>query len=129
MLHVPLETICFLIDKAHEFQSQEGVVLPELPELPTEDWALEALADHTEDPCLNEVQEVFGEMSPRQRAEVVTLMWLGRGDFEVDDWEETVEDALEEGYSERAGEYLLAHPTVAEDLNEGLTQLGYSCDQ
>jgi hypothetical protein len=128
MFHVPIETICFLIDKAHEFQSQEGVVLPELPEIPTEDWVLEALAEHAEDPCLNEVQEVLGEMSPRQRAEVVAVMWLGRGDFEADDWEAAVEDALE-GYSERAAEYLLAHPTVAEDLNEGLLELGYSCEE
>ena len=128
MLHVPIETICFLIDKAHEFQSQEGFVPPELPDIPTEDWALEALSDHTEDPCLNEVQEVLGEMSARQCAEVVSVMWLGRGDYEVDDWEAAVEDALE-GYSERAAEYLLAHPTVAEDLNEGLIQLGYSCEE
>jgi hypothetical protein len=128
MLHVRIETICFLIVKAHEFQSQEQVVLPELPEIPTEDWALETLADHTEDPCLNEVQEMMGEMNERQRAEVIALMWVGRGDYDVEDWESAVEDALE-AHSERAAEYLLAHPTVAEDLEEGLIQLGYSCEE
>lgn len=127
MLHVRIETVCFLIAKAHEFQSQEQVVLGDAPEIPTEDWALQALADHTEDPCLNEVQEVLGDMNARQRAELVALMWLGRGDFEVEDWEYAVEDALEE-HSERAAEYLMAHPTVAEDLAEGLNQLGYSCE-
>jgi len=128
MLHVRIETICFLIVKAHEFQSQEQVVLPELPEIPTEDWALETLADHTEDPCLNEVREMMGEMNERQRAEVIALMWVGRGDYDVEDWESAVEDALE-AHSERAAEYLLAHPTVAEDLEEGLIQLGYSCEE
>ena len=128
MLHVRIETICFLIVKAHEFQSQEQVVLPEVPEIPTEDWALEALAEHSEDPCFNEVQEVLGEMNARQRAEVVALMWLGRGDYDVDDWEAAVEDALE-AHSVRAAEYLLAHPMVADDLEEGLIQLGYSCEE
>jgi hypothetical protein len=127
MLHVRIQTVCFLISKAHEFQSQEQVVLGDAPEIPAEDWALQALADHTEDPCLNEVQEVLGDMNPRQRAELVALMWLGRGDFDVEDWESAVEDALEE-HSERAAEYLMAHPTVAEDLEEGLSLLGYSCE-
>jgi hypothetical protein len=128
MLHVPIETICFLIVKAHEFQSQEQVVLPEVPEIPTEDWALEALAEHSDDPCLNEVREVLGEMNARQLAEVVALMWLGRGDYDLDDWGVAVEDA-EEGYAERAAEYLLAHPMVADDLEEGLIQMGYSCEE
>jgi len=39
-----------------------------------------------------------------------------------------VEDALE-AHSERAAEYLLAHPMVADDLEEGLIQLGYSCEE
>ncbi len=128
MLHVRVETICFLIVKAHEFQSQDQVVLPEVPEIPAEDWALEALAEHSEDPCLTEVQEVLGEMNARQRAEVVALMWLGRGDYDVEDWETAVEDALE-AHSERAAVYLLAHPMVADDLEEGLIQLGYSCEE
>jgi hypothetical protein len=40
VLHVRVETICFLIVKAHEFQSQEQVVLPEVPEIPTEGLGL-----------------------------------------------------------------------------------------
>ncbi len=128
MLSVRIDTICLLIDKAHQFQSQEQVVLADVPEIPTEDWALEALADHAEDPCLNEVRDLLEELDPNQRAEVVALMWLGRGDYEVEDWDTAVEDALE-GYSERTAEYLLAHPMVADDLEEGLIQLGYSCEE
>jgi hypothetical protein len=71
---------------------------------------------------------MLGEMNTRQRAEVIALMWLGRGDYDLDDWEAAVEDALE-GYSERVAEYLLAHPMVANDLEEGLIQLGYSCEE
>ena len=128
MLSVRIDTICLLIDKAHQFQSQEQVVLGDVPGIPTEDWALEALADHAEDPCLNEVRDLLNDIDPNQRAEVVALMWLGRGDYEVEDWDTAVEDALE-GYSERTAEYLLAHPMVADDLEEGLIQLGYSCEE
>ncbi len=128
MLSVRIDTICLLIDKAHQFQSQEQVVLADVPEIPTEDWALEALADHAEDSCLNEVRDLLNDIDPNQRAELVALMWLGRGDYEVEDWDTAVEDALE-GYSERTAEYLLAHPMVADDLEEGLIQLGYSCEE
>ena len=92
------------------------------------DRALEAFAEHAEDPCLNEVQEVMGEMSDRQRADGVAIMWLGRGDYGVVDWEAAVEDGLEDR-SDRAAEYLRAHPMVADDLEEGLIQLGYSCEE
>jgi len=74
------------------------------------------------------VRDLLEELDPNQRAEVVALMWLGRGDYEVEDWDTAVEDALE-GYSERTAEYLLAHPMVADDLEEGLIQLGYSCEE
>jgi hypothetical protein len=71
---------------------------------------------------------VIGEMSQRQRAELVALMWLGRGDYGIEDWETAVDDAIGD-YSLNAAAYLLAHPMVANDLQEGLIAHGYSCQE
>jgi hypothetical protein len=126
VLHITLDSICAIIDMAREFQSKEQVVLPDNPSSPTEDWALQVLADHSEDYSVQAMTEAIAEMSQRQRAELVALMWLGRGDYDLEEWETAVDDALGD-YSLRAAAYLLAHPMVSDDLEEGLLALGYSC--
>jgi hypothetical protein len=126
MLHVPLESLCAIIDKAREFQAKEQVVLPDSPSSPSEDWALQILADHSDDYSLREMTDAIGEMSQRQRAELIAIMWIGRGDYSLDEWEAAVDDAIGD-YSLRAAAYLLAHPMLPDHLEEGLIALGYSC--
>jgi len=126
MLHIQLDTLCHIIDKAREFQAKEEVVLPDDPASPSEDWALQVLADHSEDYSLRAMTDAIGEMSERQRAELVALMWLGRGDYSVEEWESAVDDAIGE-HSLRAAAYLLSHPLISDHLEEGLIALGYSC--
>jgi hypothetical protein len=126
MLHVPLESLCAIIDKAREFQAKEEVVLPDSPSSPSEDWALQILADHSDDYSLREMTDAIGEMSQRQRAELIAIMWIGRGDYSLDEWEAAVDDAIGD-YSLRAAAYLLAHPMLPDHLEEGLIALGYSC--
>ena len=128
MLHIPVETICYIISRAREFQAKEEVVIPESPTSPSEDWALQILADHSGDYTLAEMVECIGAMNQRQRSELIALMWLGRGDYGLDDWESAVDDAIGD-YSVRAAAYLLAHPMVSDDLEEGLIAHGYSCEE
>lgn len=127
MLHVPLETLCYIIAKAREFQAKEAVVIPQTPSSPSADWALQILADHSDDYGFAELGEIIGDMNQRQRAELIALMWVGRGDYEVEDWESAVDDAIGD-HSVRAAQYLLAHPMVADELEEGLIAHGYSCE-
>ena len=128
MLHIRLDSLCYIIDKPRTIQAKEDVVLPDIPASPTEDWALQILADHSDDYTLQEITRAIGEMSERQRAELVALMWLGRGDYTLEEWETAVDDAIGD-YSLNAAAYLLAHPMVADDLEEGLIAHGYSCQE
>jgi hypothetical protein len=127
MLHIPLESICYIIAKARSLQAKEDVVIPDTPGCPSEDWGLQVLADHSGDYSLAELADCIGAMTQRQRAELIALMWVGRGDYEVDEWEQAVDDAIGD-HSVRAAAYLLAHPMVSDDLEEGLIAHGYSCD-
>jgi hypothetical protein len=102
------------------------VVLPDSPSSPSEDWALQILADHSDDYSLREMTDAIGEMSQRQRAELIAIMWIGRGDYSLDEWESAVDDAIGD-YTLRAAAYLLAHPMLPDHLEEGLIALGYSC--
>jgi hypothetical protein len=126
-LHIPLDTLCSLIDLAREFQAKEEVVFPEVPASPSDDWAMQVLADHRDDLNVAEFNGIVNDMSERQRSELVALMWVGRGDFSLEEWEQAVDDALGD-FSIRAAAYVLAHPMVSDHLEEGMIALGLSCE-
>ena len=129
MLNIGLETLCFIIAKAREFQAKEQVVIPETPDSPSDDWALQVLADHVEDLTLQEVKATVDDLDPEQQAELVALMWLGRGDYGLEEWDDALAGARDM-YEDRDSivEYMLAHPMVSDYLEEGLIAHGYSCE-
>ena len=128
MLDINPETVCFIIAKAHEFHAKEEVVIPETPLSPGDDWALQILADHDDDPTLQELQAVIEDLEPDQQVQLVALMWLGRGDFDIEEWNTALAEARS-NRNARTASYLLGTPLVADYLQEGLSLHGYSCDE
>ena len=127
MLNIDPDTVCFIIAKACEFQAKEGVVLPEpVDDSPAESWAVQILADHADDHTMQEVSAAIDDLDDDAQAELVALMWLGRGDYLLAEWEEAVEAAVDAS-SDHLAEYLMAHPQLPFYLEEGLTAHGYSC--
>lgn len=127
MLNINPDTVCFLILRARVFHSQEGVVFPEITDSPSDDWALQALAAHHGDSLFQEFKSTIDDLEPDQQQEVVALMWLGRDEFSVDEWEAAREEARN-SWTESTAEYLIGHPQLSDYLLEGLDLLGYSCD-
>lgn len=109
MLNVNPETVRFIIDKAQEFQM--------VGEGDTDD-SLEG-----RDPAYAEVKATIDDLEPDQQISLVGLMWLGRGDYTVDEWERALADARA-SRTERTAEYLMGTPLLADYLAEGLDQLG-----
>lgn len=128
MLNINPENICFLIDKAREFHAKEEVVIPEEPGSPSDDWALQVLADHVDDATYSEFILTFADLEPDQQQEVVALVWLGREDFAPEEWHDALEEAREY-WTPDTGSYLLSHPLLADYLSEGLERLGYNCNE
>lgn len=128
MLRVRLETLCYIIAKAREIQAKEQVVFPDTSSDSGDDWAMQVLADHAGDMSLQEVDASVADLSPEQQAELVALMWLGRGDYALEEWEEARAEALaqylDNGHTTK---YLMGHPMVSDHLEEGLIAHGYSC--
>lgn len=127
MLNVNPDTVCFLIARARIFHSKEDVVVPDLPDSPSEDWALQVLADHTGDAVFQEFKATIQDLEPDQQQEVVAIMWVGREEFSVDEWDQAVDEARTE-WNENTAEYLIAHPQLADYLLDGLDALGYTCE-
>lgn len=129
MLNLNPDTVCFIISKARQFQAKEEVVITEVPYSSSDDWARQILASHIEDACVKEVKATVRDLEPDQQAELIALMWLGRGDYLLDEWSLTKQDAQDAlADISDPGAYLLAHPMVAYYLSEGLNQLEISCE-
>lgn len=130
MLNINPETVCFIISKARQFQAKEEVVIMEVPYSSADDWALQILANHIDDPCVQEVKATVRDLEPDQQAELVALMWLGRDDYLLSEWDSATADAVESLTDiTDPGAYLLAHPLAADYLLEGLIQQGVSCEE
>ena len=113
MLNVNPDTVLFIIDKAHEFQmlSESGVVEP------AEEPA----------PAFAELKTTIEDLEPDQQVSLVALMWIGRGDYTPDEWDQAFADAGD-SWNERTAEYLIGTPLLADYLSEGLDLLGASGD-
>lgn len=127
MLDVNPDTVCRLIDLAREFHAQEEVVIPDEPESPGDDWAIQILAAHGSDATFQEFKTIVEDLEPDQQQQVVALLWLGREDYSIDEWEEAVEEARY-NWSDHTAEYLMAHPYLADHLALGLELHGYGCE-
>ncbi|OOG25660.1 hypothetical protein B1C78_06015 [Thioalkalivibrio denitrificans] len=127
MLEMNPEIVCDVIARSREFHAKEEVVIPEEPGNPGDDWAMQILADHADDLTYLDLKTQIDDLDPEQQVQLVALMWLGRGDYEADEWDMAVEDA-KDNWTPTTAEYLIATPLVSDYLTEGLALLGYSCE-
>jgi len=97
------------------------VTFPEDPLNPTEEWANQVLADHAGDPVIEELTSTIDALEPDRQALLVALMWVGRGDYGVDEWDEAVAEARDQ-WNGRTTEYLIGTPLAADYLSAGLEQ-------
>jgi hypothetical protein len=63
-----------------------------------------------------------------EQASLIALAWIGRGDYDADDWEEARNLARERNMRDPAG-YLLGIEMLGDMLEEGLEALGLSLDE
>ena len=113
-----------LVVKVRSFMGKEETDLPDDGSNPIDDEVpLGALQDEDDDLSREEVVEEIQGLTPRQRAELVALMWLGRGDGEPEEWNELLARAIERREVPTEN-YLLDHPLLAENWLDGMERLG-----
>lgn len=112
-----------LILKLRALMAQEGMVTPDTASnLADDDASTAVLQDSPDNPVRAEIAAQIEDLEPDQQAELVALMWIGRGDMEPEEWPEALEQAAEE-HAENVVDYLLSHPHVADHLDEGVDRL------
>jgi hypothetical protein len=123
-LNITSAYVHLLILKARAVMVKEGLVTPEPGGNPIDDGLPATLQDDPEDLTREDLIEELEGLDGDQQAELVALMWLGRGDSEPEQWADLVKLAQERHETSTAS-YLLDHPLVADYWAEGLDRLGY----
>ena len=114
--------------KAREFDAKEEVTEPDPGSNPSEDQDAAVLEEHEDDPVVEELTSLINSLSEDEQIDLVALTWLGRDDYTVGDWAAVREEA-ERAHNARTAEYLLGIPLLSDFLEEGLSMLGYSCEE
>jgi hypothetical protein len=122
-LSIASDYLALLIAKARGVQARVGVTDPLPGSNPTDDRAVDAIQDGPGDLAREEVREEIRGLDDRQKAELVALLWVGRGDAEAQDWEATVAMASERRDTPTE-DYLLGEPLLGEFWAEGAERLG-----
>lgn len=127
-LTISPEKVCFIIIKAREFDAKDAVTEPDPGSNPSDDKDAEILEDHEDDPVVEELTSLIDSLSVDEQVDLVALTWLGRGDYSAGDWPEVREEAAR-AHNEHTAEYLLGTPLLGDFMEEGLSMLGYSCEE
>ena len=126
-LTIDPDTVCFLIVKAREFDVKVEPDDPDSGSNPTDDGEIDVLEDRRDDPTFAELMGTLEALNDDELSDLVAMTWIGRGDFDVDDWEDAKEQALQRG-TKGTAEYLLGTPLLGDYLESGFTDLSYSCE-
>jgi hypothetical protein len=114
----------YLIVKVRSLMGKEAPDIPDDASYPIDDpLPPSALQDEEGELSREEVMDAIRSLNLPQQAELVALMWLGRGDGEVEEWEDLVTRALERREVPTEN-YVLDHPHLAEHWLDGMERLG-----
>jgi hypothetical protein len=124
-LSIPLPKLAFLIVKARAFDAEVPASGTEDGSDMADDKAVAALEGSKNNPTREELGGALQELNVDQINEVLALMWIGRGDYDEEQWEEALQAARETS-NRRVISYILETPLLADLLEEGLDRLGYN---
>jgi hypothetical protein len=106
---------------------KEGLVTPEPGGNPGDDPIPATLQEQPGDLRRQQLLEEIEALDVDQQNQLVALMWIGREDFEPEEWSEAVQMASERR-EQLTGQYLFDHPLVADYWASGLERLGHGSD-
>lgn len=125
-LSISSEKVCFLIVKAREFDVQDVDTELEDGANASDDRMIDVLEESSDNPVEQEIRVFIAEMGEEEKADLIGLLRLGRGDGTMEEWEAMRAEEMRE-HAGNVAAYLLGEPMLGDYLEEGLSQFGMSC--
>jgi hypothetical protein len=124
-LHLDPETAFFILLKAREFHAKVAEVDPDAGSNPSDDRSIDVLEFQPDDTVQDELFAAIGALDEDARRDLVALIGLGRGDFELADWT-AARAAPDRIDPDHVADEILGTPGVSDDLQEGLSRFGFA---
>ena len=127
-LGISTEKVRFIIVKARQFDAKEGDADPDEGSNAADDDMADVLEDKPEDDSVRqELVSFINGLNEEEQINLVALAWVGRGTYDIDDWDEAIDTARTE-HNKRTAQYLLGLPLLGDYLAEGLEAFGDDFD-
>jgi fructose/tagatose bisphosphate aldolase len=122
-LGISLEVVATVVDLAHAVQDSEEAEIGR----PEDD---EELDDDEENEITEEMlTDYIDELNEEQQNALIALAWVGRGDYEPEEWEEALKLAAERNARGEASTYLAGMEGLGDLLSEGLAAFGIAVEE
>ena len=113
------ELVRAIIEHARAYDAKEAVTDPDSGSNPSDDGDLDILQDTPGDLTGADLTAVIDALNVDQAAELVALMWIGRGEYDAAQWKHAVQRARERA-SGPTSRYLMGVPMLGDYLEDGL---------
>ena len=128
MLAINPATVFYILTKARAFDAKVDIVEPDPGSNPSDEDMREVLEDYNDDPTYAEAKAAIDSLNEDEQLDLVALTWIGRDDYTGEEWDAARAQARA-SRSDHTATYLLGIPLLGDYLEEGLAQLGYSCEE
>ncbi|MEQ5774452.1 MULTISPECIES: DUF3775 domain-containing protein [unclassified Thalassospira] len=125
---IDLEKVAFILLKARAFDVQEDVVEPDYGSNGSDDQFREVLEAYGDDATHSELVDAINDLNWDEQCHLVALVWIGRGSFDADQWQEALSEA-EDGHTNHTAEYLTGIPLLGDYIEEGLAAFDISLSE
>jgi hypothetical protein len=128
-MDIALDKICELILRVRAIDVKEGLTDPASGSNPIDDGSIDSLTSAPDDATEDELRDVIAGLNDDERADLIALVYIGRGDMEPEEWGAAVRLAREREASSSlsTADWLIGIPNLADLLDEGLNAMGRSC--
>ena len=120
------DKVCVLIVKFREFGVQAEPNLGGGSDA-SDDKFVAVYDNEANSSVVREAEGLIEAMNVEEKRELIALSLVGRGDYSKEEWADAIEAAGSHPEPTTTA-YLLQIPTVSDDLEEGLSLFGFSCE-
>jgi hypothetical protein len=127
-LSIGPEALGYIILKARIFDEKTAAVNSNPGSNASDDGEIEILEDQPDDPTYDELIGALNSLNLDQQLDLVAMVWVGRGDYSADEWDEARREASNVR-DQHIPSYLAETPLLSDFLEEAITALGLDLDE
>ena len=113
---------------ARQFDVKVDQTDPDSGSNPSDDSSVDALEFGAADDTLRELRSAISDLNDDEQWDLIALIWLGRGDYTLDQWTEA-RTAARDIIRARVPRYVAGIPLVSDYLEDGLSQFNHALSE